>query len=225
MDESLALPRSRSLQPAVDHQGFLGAVREALALHTKSEGLAPEYVPVLTEDYPREREGEFDHSFDVILFTVVSSQMGATDPRQTRRPNGPVLRENRPHPTKARYRLATYAWWEDSIVQFSVLAKSNKRANELATWFHRFLMRYAHAQHYFSARGVSLFRYRARLEDRPNKDFGQELSERRIQYQIRLEFLDSFELKELESVHLAVTAENASGTPETFEYDLPPAAS
>ena len=185
--------------------GFLKVVQKALALHIRECDLGDTYTPILVEDYPRDRQEKFDHQFLVVLFNVVDARMGATDPAGTRRPTGPALREDQRSTTRARYRTRTYGWWEDTIVQFRALGKSNESANHLAEWFHRFMMRYGCIMQFFRSHGVQRFQFDQRLEDRLSNDFQQELYERRLQYYVRLEYLDVYEAKTLEDVDLSLS--------------------
>ena len=214
------LPPLRSETPAVGPDGFLKVVQQALALHIQESELDSHYAPILVEDYPKDRTGKFDHQFLVVLFNVASARMGATDPAGTRRPTGPALREDRPSASRARYRTRTYGWWEDTIVQFRLLGKSNESANRLTEWFHRFMMRYGCTMQYFRAHGVQRFLFDSRLEDRLSNEFQQELYERRLQYYVRLEYLDVFEAKTLEDIDVSVSLDSrSSAETTTFTFD------
>ena len=213
------LPPLRSESPAVGPSGFLKVVQQALALHIRECELGDTYTPVLVEDYPRDRQGKFDHQFLTVLFNVVDVRMGATDPAGTRRPTGPALREDRASAIRARYRTRTYGWWEDTVVQFRALAKSNESANHLAEWFHRFMMRYACTMQFFRSHGVQRFQFDKRLEDRLSNEFQQELYERRLQYYVRLEYLDVFEAKTLEDIDVSLSSGTGPGA-ENLAFTL-----
>lgn len=167
--------------------------------------------PVLVEDYPREREGGgYDTKFDVILMNIegsapppvasAASRIGGTG---TGRAIGfkSVIEE---HPEKNGYRLVKRMWAEELIVQFLIHSKSNRRANELAAWFHRTLILYAHSMQFFRSRGINWFRFHQRLADAKTKEYGQELYLRPLQYALRLELIDTAEIKTLDSIELTV---------------------
>lgn len=215
------LPPLRSSTPAVDAEGFLRVVQDALNLHVQTTQVPANFTPTLLEDYPRQRQGNgFDNSFSVILFTVNNALMGATDAARTRRPTGIALREDKQSDTRARYRTRVYGWWEDTTVEFRVLAKSNHDANTLAIWFHRFMMRYGCTMQYFRAHGVQKFQFEARLGDRISNEFGQELYERRLQYLVRLEYLDSFEVKGLDEIEVTVSAKTETSDSEVLDFTV-----
>ena len=111
----------RSATPAVGPTGFLHVVEQALALHIQESELAGTEAPSLVEDFPRDRNGKFDHQFLTVLFSVAGAQMGATDPAGNRRPTGISLRQDQPSLTRARYHQRTYGWWEETLVQFRCL--------------------------------------------------------------------------------------------------------
>src|SRR5882672_5504699 len=98
--------QTRSPLPSVDWDTFFEAVSEAFQLHLKSAGPPGQKAPILVAEFPKVNEGNFDTSFDVILFHITESVRAATDPSGKRRfPKGPNGRETKPHPTKARYSI------------------------------------------------------------------------------------------------------------------------
>lgn len=199
----------QSALPAVTQLTLLAAFGEmfGLALDVASW---PEGRPVLVEQYPLLREGSFDHSFDVILYHLVHSETASTSNDGSRKPKGWWGYSRRPHPTKARYALV-HSWWQESVVvDFTVLAKSASRANQLADWYHRTVLLYAHGMKFFQARGVNELRFLERLEDRTTKDYGQELFARPLRYSLRLELSDITEVKLLEEVSIAVNGEKVA---------------
>ena len=111
--------------------------------------------PIYVAEVPLTNEGNFDTEFDVIVFKIMESVKAATDPSGKRRfPKGPTLRERRPHPTKERYSLVTFGWWEMMTVRFTIMALSSDRAAQVTSWFHRMMMRYIFDLSFFKARGV-----------------------------------------------------------------------
>lgn len=217
--------RLRSAQPAADQDGFFKAVGEALVLHSKEQAIPSEWNLTYVEEYPKNKMGEFDHAFDAVLYRVVSSKPAGMD----RTGNGVIpkglMRFNAgPHPTMARYHLVAEGWWENTTVEFQILSKSNATANQIAIWFHRFLMQYAHSMKFFMARGVQNFVFAERLEDDTTKDYGQELYRRRLRYSFRLAFLLNSEAKDLESIHVEARAltpgSNAASPVESFDWSI-----
>jgi hypothetical protein len=214
-------PKLRSSQPAADHDGFFKIVGDIVTLHGEEQAVPSAYPLKYVEEYPKSRESDgFDHAFDVILFRVVSSCPAPTNSAGTAQ-QGLRRFESRPHPTKARYHLITEGWWEDTIVEFQILSKSNRSANQLAGWFHRGLFQYAYAMKYFQARGVEKFKFVGRLEDDVTKDYSQELQRRRLRYAFRLTFLMTYEAKDLEMLHVGIQQETSAGSASPIEsFDL-----
>jgi hypothetical protein len=205
-------PPLRSSEPAADIQGFFRAVGEALDLHVKTAGAPDGITPVYVHSFPKERlsqpsvPGQPGKPFDVITHHVLDGGMSATSNDGSRVPRAPVLREKKPHPDKTGYALCTTGWWEDATVVFTIWSNSNENADELTVWFHRFMMRYAYFYGFFQARGIQQFRFVKRLEDDTEDREGQELYRRYLAYSLRLEYLDTFEERQLTDVTLNVTA-------------------
>ena len=196
---------TRTPLPAVDWNTFFDAVQEAFQLHLKSAGPPGQKSPILTGDYPKQNNGNFETSFDVIISHIGGSQRAATSPDGKQRvPKGPTLRENKPHPTKERYRLITFGWWEDMLANFTIYSLSQDRANEVTAWFHKFMMRYIFDLSFFRARGVSDLRFGSRGEDKFERAYGQELYSRSLTYNVRLELMSSFEAKTLETLEVTI---------------------
>lgn len=202
---------TRTPLASVDWDSFFVAVQDAFTLHLESAGPPGQKAPVLVGAYPKTNEGNPDTSFDVITFRILSSERAGTDPSGRRIPKGPNLRERLPHPTKARYSLITIGWWELMSVEFKVYSLSRDRANELTKWFHLMMVRYTSFLSFFKARGIHYLTFEKRGEDKFDREYGQEFHTRTLNYNVRLELLQSFETKDFETLHLA--------TPET-EFDV-----
>jgi hypothetical protein len=210
-------PPLRSSEAAADIQGFFRIVGEALAVHVKTAGTPDGVTPVYVHSFPKERLSEAGKPFDVVTHHVLDGGMSATSNDGSRIPREPALRERTPHPTKAGYNLCNQGWWEDTAVVFTIWSNSNENADELTTWFHKFLMRYAYFYGYFKAYGIQQFRFVKRLEDGTEDREGQELYHRRLVYSCRLEYLDSFEERQLTDVTVHVTNETTGRTVDTIE--------
>lgn len=197
--------QTRNQLPSVDWDTFFDAVNEALTLHLQSYGPPGQKAPVFVADFPKTNEGNFDTSFDVITYHVSGSVRAGTDPTGQRRiPKGPNTREVKPHPTKARYHIVTFGWWELMTASFTIHALSHSRADEITAWFHRFMMRYIFDLSFFKARGVNYMTFRQREEDKFSKEYGQEMYLRTLHYNVRLELQTSFETKDLESINVTI---------------------
>jgi hypothetical protein len=131
------------------------------------------------------------------------------------------LREERPMQDLAGYNLATYGWWENNTVLFEIWSKTNSTANQLGLWFHRFMMRYANYYKFFEAYGVKQFRFLKRLEDTTNTQANQELYLRRYTYTFRLEYLDTFQARQLTELTIDMSPRRHLGEVQTIE--IPPA--
>lgn len=194
---------TRTPLASVDWDSFFDAVHDAFKLHLASVGPPGQKAPVLVSEFPKTNEGHFDTAFDVILFHILGSTRAATDPSNKRRfPKGPTTRDRIPHPTKDRYSLITIGWWEMMDVEFTVYSLSHDRANEITKWFHKMMIRYIFDLSFFKARGVHYMTFEKRGPDVFSKAFGQELHVRTLDYNVRLELLQSFEIKDLEAVNI-----------------------
>jgi hypothetical protein len=194
----------RSTLDAADWSTFFVRVKQAFDLHLASMAWPAEQNPVFVEDFPKAKTGGgYDTTFDVILWNVHGSKMATTaqhGPNGPIKPNGLQLRGRRQSPSKAGYLEETWGWWEQMSAQFTVYAKSNQRANELVSWFHRMMMQYAFSYKFFSAAGICHFAFEERLPDEKTQDFGQELYLRKLRYSVRINLQDVYEAKTLEDV-------------------------
>jgi hypothetical protein len=215
-------PPTMSTLGAVDWSTFFDRVQHAFTLHLASMEWPPENNPVFVEDFPKARSGNgYDTAFDVILWNVHSSRMATTAKQGI---NGPIvphglqLRVRRPSPTKLGYLEETWGWSEQMTAQFTVYAKSNQRANELVSWFHRMMMQYAFSFKFFQAVGVCDFRFEERLPDEKSQDFGQELYLRKLRYAVRINLQDVYEAKTLEDIHIGAGM-TAGGEVASFDVN------
>jgi hypothetical protein len=200
----LTPPRLRSSLPAVDIGGFFKAVDEALNLHLGSSKWPEGTKPVLVHSFPKERITKPDDPFDVITFSVGGSEMAATSNDGSRIPRGPTLRDKVVSKTKYGYDNVTVAWKEEVAVIFNIWSRSNRRADDMVNWFHRFMMKYGAVYKFFMARGVDRFQFVRRGRDEVENVEGQEIYKRSLVYMIRIEYVDVLEEKLLETVTLNV---------------------
>jgi hypothetical protein len=193
---------TRTALPAVYLSGFFNAVQQAMSLYRQTEPPPGDNPPLLVEDFPKTRQGQFDTAYDVIQWSVVECVPAGTDRTgHNRRQFRPLVREIIPHPTKDGYSLITYGWWEWATVQFTIFSKSNTTANQLAEWFHFFIMFYSQQLDFMRARGVNKFEFMGRGRDEENERFGgQTLYMRPLKYAFRLEVLKTSEVKTLETI-------------------------
>jgi hypothetical protein len=198
------VPPLRSSKAAVDINGFFEIVGQALAEYIKTEGAPAGTAPFYTETFPKQRLTKPDTPFDAILWTVEAGGMAPTSNDGTVVPREPSLRQVYKKQDEAGYNQVVNAWWETYTVQFEIWSKSNPYANQLAVWFHRFLIRYAYVYKFFGAFGIQQFRYVARKSDAVETRENQELYVRRLQYSFRLELLDSFKERQLTDLTLNI---------------------
>lgn len=199
---SSIMPPLRSSKPAADINGFFQIVGQALAEYIKTEGAPEGTAPRYEETFPKERLSEPDTAFDVILFHVVTGEMAATSNDGATVPRAPTLRNVTKMPSQAGYNQVQYGWWENYTVEFEVWSKSNSVANTLATWFHRFLIRYAYYYKFFEAFGVQQLKFVGRQADKADTKENQELQIRSLRYSFRLEFLDTFTERQITDLTL-----------------------
>lgn len=197
-------PPTMSSQPAVNHLTIFESFRAMFEYALASIQWPPADKPILVQEFPKEREGRFDHQFDVILYRVLHSETATVSNKGVVKPTGIAIRSVENHPEKAGYKRIVLGWQEMVTVEFTVLAKSNRRADELVTWLHRTIMLYAHGMKFFKARGVNYLVFKERLEDKMTKEYGQELYVRPLRYDLRLDLLDVADAKVLESVSITV---------------------
>lgn len=208
-------PRLRSSLPAVDIGGFFEAVNDALKLHLQTEAWPAGTKPTFVHDFPKERIAKADDPFDLITFHVGGATMAPTSNDGNRVPPAPALREEKASTTYLGYNTKTLAWKEMVEVVFTIWSKSNKRADDMTSWFHSFLMQYAFGYRFFYARGVDWFRFLGRKEDEMMKIVeGQELYVRTLVYQIRIEYLQTLLEKQFDNLTFNIAVDRQTDTIE-----------
>lgn len=199
-------PRQLGSMTAVNYDGFFEKVEQAMRMHLESCDTPAEWNIRFCEDFPQSREGKFDDSFDVIMFRIFGvTPSGMSRDGVSRVPKGLMRAESRPHPTKSRYHLVREFARETVTVEFEILAKSNRQANRIVYWFHRFLLFYAHRMNFFRACGVKNFEFISREPDTKRSDFGQDLYSRILRYKFQLDLMFELEVKDLESIQVRVS--------------------
>jgi len=196
---------TRSNLPAVHWDSFFDAVNEAFKLNIASAGPAGQRAPVFVTDYPKTNQGSFETSFDVIVFHILGSKMAPQGNHGQRVPKGATYREVKPQPNKQGYSLVTMAWWEMMSVQFTIYGLSHKRADELTEWFQLMLFAYNNpALNFFRERGINYMHFEGRGADELSREYGQELYKRTLKWDVRLELLQHFSVKNLETLTIEI---------------------
>jgi hypothetical protein len=192
-----------SAQAAVDLDGFFKAVGLALEIHRKQSRIPNDLQPIYTESFPKERLLKTDDPFDVITFSVGASGMADGSNSGTGKQ---IPRTIISDVDLGGYKVAKLQWQEQAHVVFEIWSRSNTSANALVTWFHRFMMRYGYQVKFYRPRGIDLFRFIGRMKDERESKEDQELYVRRLVYEIRLNYVDAFLDKTLESVDVNLSA-------------------
>jgi len=197
-------PPLRSSKPAADINGFFAIVGQALQNYIKTEGAPEGVTPFYVEEFPKERLSQPDTPFDGFTFRVLEGTMASTS-NTPNAPRAPIVRQTRVMNELAGYNEVTQGWWEDNTVMFETWSKANATANDLAVWFHRFLIRYAYFYKFFEAYGVKQFRFLKRFEDTVETKENQEVYKRQFAYTFRLEYLDTFIERQLTDLTINVS--------------------
>lgn len=204
--EPLSPPALRSSLPAVHIGSFFDSIAAVLPLYIKATPPPEGIKPVFVHDFPKERLKIPDSVFNVITFGVLRAQMAPSSNDGSRVPLGPQFRDSVASGQLYKYNNTTMAWKELVDVQFTCSAHSNKSADILVEWFHAFIMEYAYVQKYFMARGVDRFRFLERSEDKVNDLDGQEIYQRFLKYQIRIEYLKVLLDRQLQTLDMTYEA-------------------
>ena len=199
---AFAVPPKMSSRAPLDHLSLYQAFVDCFSLAAQTLEWPSQNQPKLVEEYPAQREGEFDTSFDIILMSLAGSHVSSTSNRRDQRPKGIEEVSRIPYPGLTGYLQVRSKWEEDVQVRFDVLSKSNRKANELAMWWHRTLVVYAQSLKFFMARGVNDFRFAERLADQTTKEYGQTLYCRPLLYTLRLELDILTKCKTLDQINM-----------------------
>jgi hypothetical protein len=204
--ELLSPPALRSSLPAVHIGSFFDSVSKALSIYIKATPPPEGMSPVFTHDFPKERLQQPDKPFNVITFGVENSQMASSSNDNSRTPLAPQVRSSERNAQMFGYNKTTLAWKELATVRFTCSSRSNKNADILVEWFHCFMMEYAFVQQYFKARGVDYFRFVEREADKIDQFSGQEIYQRFLKYQIRIEYLKVLLDRQLQTLDMTFEA-------------------
>jgi hypothetical protein len=210
-------PFQRTANAAADWSTFFKGVEAMFDFQTAVTQFPSEKLPLFVEDYPRDRNGNYDHSFNVILWSCGGSQMAPSDNAGSRVPNGIELVEKVHSRFQKGYDTVTSRWREVMQADFSILSKSNAEGNFLTDWFHRSMMTYAFIDKFFSGYGVTYFKFEGRGPDLKTIDFGQDLYKRILSYSVRLDLLVVEQLKTLETASLTAGLPLSHESPDVFE--------
>ena len=193
---------TRSSRQSADWMSFFDLVGRMVELRQDELNIAENERVLYIQEYPKQSTGMYDTRYDVILWELLSSEMAPTSPDGNRVPHGIQLRERIAHPEKRGWLLEVYGWWELLTAKFTVMAKTNRRADEIASWFHKMMMVYGSGHKLFAAHGIYYFRFLRRGNDQRIDSSGQELYTRPLVYEARIEMLTPFEMKSLESLRI-----------------------
>jgi hypothetical protein len=213
----LLIPRLRSSLRAVGVDGFFKMAEEALALELETSEVPDGAHPFYMHSFPKERLGKTGQPFDGITWRVVSSAMAPTDNAGSRIPRKPILSVETKDPRLGGYNQITQMWWELATAEFTIWSKSSSTRSSLLTWFHKVLMRYANVLKFFDGRGVEMFQFVGRGEDGFETREEQEVHFGTLTYQFRVQYLDTFTRRQLESLSVIANIDDA----DQLTFSLP----
>jgi hypothetical protein len=216
----LLIPRLRSSLKAVDVDGFFVIVGEALEMQLQAQGgeVPDGAVPFYVHSFPKERFAKEGQPFDGITWKVLSSTMAPMDNAGGRIPRKPTWFQDGRDPRLSGYQLITQMWEELATIEFTVWSKSSDTRSKLLVWFHKMLMRYANVLQFFDGRGISMFQFVGRGEDQFETREQQEVHFGTLTYQFRVQYLDTFSTKQLDSLTAYAQIDNA----DKLTFELPP---
>ncbi len=218
--KELLIPRLRSSLTAVDVDGFFAIVGEILDMQLQVQGgEAPDgAVPFYVHSFPKERLAKEGQPFDGITWKVLNSTMAPMDNAGSRIPRKPVSIQGGKDSKMGGYNLLTQMWQELATVEFTIWSKSSDTRSRLLVWFHKVLMRYVNVLQFLDGRGITMFQFIGRGEDQFESREQQEVHYGTLTYQFRVQYLDTFSQKQLETITAYARIDHA----DELTFELPP---
>lgn len=188
------LQRSKTLGDTKSLVQFFDLVRQAIE---NSERDVPQELKVIfTEEQP-----DVDMKDETISLRLISRKPGAFQrgsPGEAKIRNmQPRLREENEDTDHPGYKIAVTGYWYDSVIRFTCLSTSNKRANARAVWFEDLMEEYSW---WFKLQGVDRTIFRERHADTMTEIGGKRWYGRPIDYFVRTEKLRQFSEKKIEEI-------------------------
>jgi len=181
---------------------FYGLVNKGLNDYQRRSGISLRNFIDFTEEDPKPTD-----ETEVISFRLVRREPGAYSqgapfegPVKNLRP---IVRESGNDPNDSNYRFSIQGYWYDNLIRFTCWARTNKQANERASWFEDFMEEYAW---WFRLQGVGRVLFWGRGEDDTVSEDANKWYGRPLDYFVRTEKLRRFEEKKLEEILIQLDA-------------------
>ncbi len=180
-------PRLRSPLPATDLDGFFRLVGQALKHQQHLDGAKKEVF--FTEEYP---EKDDNITGEVISYQLLERRPGTFERKQVggmlnegnTRQRRKIFRESQADPDYPGERIHTYGQWFDNKIQFNIMAKTNKTANQRALWFENFMDSWTW---FFEVNGILHLKYEGRGPDSVVTPENQKIAIRPMIYYLQTE--------------------------------------
>ena len=151
-DQISKIDRLRTPGPAKNLNEFYQLVQNALVDYEKRQNIIEDGKIFFTsEDIDAPKDKNITIAFSLVKRVPGSYSRGAPFEGDIANQK-PILREVVDDPENPGYKRAIMGYWHDNQVRFTVLARTNKAANDKALWFENIMQEYSW---YFTSQGVA----------------------------------------------------------------------
>ena len=191
-----APPTARTVGSAKSLTEFYSLLNRAMVDYQARSGIALANYVNLTEEDPEPKDES-----EVISFRLMRREPGAYSqgaPFEGAIKNlRPIARESGKDTANPDYRYTIQGYWYDNLIRFTCWARTNKQANERASWFEDFMEDYTW---WFRLQGINRLLFWGRGEDDIVREDENKWYGRPLDYFVRTEKLRRFEEKKLEEI-------------------------
>ena len=221
--EVTGVPRHRSAGDAKEITDFLDLVNDALLDYQIRLGIATTKRVGVQYITPKEYLESPDQGHDVVLFKLISRERWNTTTDGERRPWKPIRVASADDPNDPNNYITIYSEVRENIVEFAVYSKHSKRANELATFFERFMTAYTW---YFKDMGIKNLYFETRTEDSTEVLGNDEFAIRPLRYMVFTDLITQEVDRKIQVINIQydvgnrLKVEEVSTIPWILEYSI-----
>ena len=194
--------KSKTVGKAKSLLEFFDLVRQGIDNYEDRAGTPQKNRVIFTEEEP-----DVASRTESITFSLINRQPGAFGqgpPNKAQVHNRrPIVRESVTDPENPKYKIIELGFWYDNVVRFTCWARTNKAANQRATWFENFMAEY---EWWFVMQGTNRVLWDGQGRDivaivNENKWYG-----RPIDFFVKTETVRTYRQKTLEEIIVRTSA-------------------
>jgi hypothetical protein len=204
VDQVRPVERSKTPSSAKDLKEFYSLVKQVIENYEKRAS-----VPEVNKILYTEEEPDANSKTETITFSLIKrdpGQFSQGPPFGAKHQNlRPIFREEARDPENPGYRKVITGYWYDNLVRFTCWARTNKTANERATWFEDLMEEYSW---WFKLQGIDRVLFWGRDTDIVTRIDNNNWYGRPLDYFVRTEKIRVFDEKTLEEILIKLLVTN-----------------